>query len=111
LVKSEKIIAQYGYPGNKLASEQYHNVIYFVILHANLEIQEKYFPLILKAVKENDFPKGEISYLIDRIHVLKYGKQLFGTQQVFNKETGVSESAPLVDNNTKEKLLKEWGLL
>jgi hypothetical protein len=110
LIKAERIINQYGYPGNKLASEEYHNVIYFVILHSSLKIQEKYFPIILESVKKGDFPKGEIAYLIDRIHVQKHDKQIFGTQQVWNKLSGKLETAPLEDKETIDALLKEWGL-
>ena len=76
----EAIIKKYGYPGRKLAGGKYENVAWVVIQHAELNYQEKYLPLIHKAVLEKQLEDQPLKMLIDRIYWKKNGFQIFGSQ-------------------------------
>jgi hypothetical protein len=76
----ETLTKKYGYPGRKLAGKKYENVTWAVIQHAGLSYQEKYLPLIHKAVLEQQLEEAPLKMLIDRIHWKKTGSQIFGTQ-------------------------------
>ncbi|MFZ6011362.1 MAG: DUF6624 domain-containing protein [Bacteroidota bacterium] len=78
--KVETIIAKYGYPGKTLAGEKFDFVVWMVIQHAELEYQEKYLPVIAKAVKEKELDKTPLRMLIDRVYTKKTGLQIFGSQ-------------------------------
>jgi len=76
----ESIIKKYGYPGRKLVGKKYESVAWAVIQHAELPYQEKYLPLIHKAVLEQQLEEAPFKMLIDRIHWKKTGSQIFGSQ-------------------------------
>ena len=76
----EAIIKKYGYPGRKLVGEEYESVAWLIIQHAELSYQEKYLPLIHKAVIEDQLDKVPLKMLIDRIYFKKSGLQIFGSQ-------------------------------
>ena len=76
----EAIIEKYGYPGRKLVGEKYESIAWLVIQHAELPYQEKYLPLIHKAVLNEELSETPLKMLIDRIYVKKTGLQIFGSQ-------------------------------
>ncbi len=76
----EAIIAKYGYPGRRLVGERFESVAWAVLQHAELEYQEKYLPLIHKAVLEKQLEEQPLKMLIDRIYWKKTGFQIFGSQ-------------------------------
>ncbi len=76
----EAIIKKYGYPGRKLVGERYESVAWAVLQHADLSYQEKYLPVIHKAVQDNQLPEVPLKMLIDRIYYKKTGFQIFGSQ-------------------------------
>jgi hypothetical protein len=76
----EAIIEKYGYPGRKLVGEEFESIAWIVIQHAELSYQEKYLPLIHKAVIEEQLTEVPLKMLIDRIYWKKTGFQIFGSQ-------------------------------
>lgn len=71
---------KYGYPGRYQASSTGRYVIFIVIQHADIKIQEKYYPIFLQAYKKNDFDGSGIALLEDRINMWRHRKQYYGTQ-------------------------------
>ncbi len=76
----EAIIEKYGYPGRKLVGKKYESVVWAVLQHADLNYQEKYLPLVHKAVLEEQLEEEPFKMLIDRIYWKKTGFQIFGSQ-------------------------------
>ena len=75
-----------------------------VIQHSPLEDMERYLPIVANAVKKEDLPKAPLKMLIDRIHQLRFGYQIFGSQ-IINSEEGV-EIAP---DGIREMVKRKYG--
>jgi hypothetical protein len=74
------------YIGKSLVGESFNSVVWSVIQHSNLEMMEKYLPIIQKAVEEKELHVVPFKMLIDRFYGLKYGYQIFGSQNGFGFE-------------------------
>ncbi len=68
------------YIGKSLVGDKYDHVMWLVIQHSNLEMMEKYFPVVQKAVEENELHQTPFKMLIDRVYNSRYGYQIFGSQ-------------------------------
>ena len=97
---AESILTKYGYPGRKMVGEKFDFVIWIVLQHADLSFQEKYLPVIVKAVNEGELGKTPLRMLLDRIYSKKTGFQIFGSQ------VGV----PFSDNKTIEEVKLKYEL-
>ncbi|MEZ4917962.1 MAG: DUF6624 domain-containing protein [Saprospiraceae bacterium] len=95
LVKVEQIIERYGYPGKKLVGEEHSEVVFLVIQHAPLFIQEKYLYLIQAAAEADDIAQSLPAYLIDRIKMQKGENQIYGTQFIYNHRKEKMELYPV----------------
>lgn len=95
-VRIEEIIQQYGYPGQKLVGRSSAGVAFFVIQHADLEIQEKYLPVLEKAADEGEVRWSLVAMLVDRVRMRQGKEQLYGSQ-VTRDSTGQSMFHPIED--------------
>lgn len=108
LARIDGIIEQYGWVGSDVVGEQGAYTLFIVILHADLETQEKYLPMALDAVSKGKASAKGLAYLIDRINVKKGVPQVYGTQvNVFN---GKSEAYPIMDRSRLNERRAEMGL-
>lgn len=98
-----------GYPGTNIVSGECRDDAFFIIQHANLEIQKKYLPDIIDAVENNQVSGITVAFLIDRILISDGKKQLYGTQYIL-KDDGTQELSPVEDPVNLEKRRKEIGL-
>lgn len=80
ILRAEEVIDRYGYPGTKMVGAKFDFAIWLVIQHSDLVYQEKYLPLIAKAVEERQLGKTSLRMLLDRIYSKKTGFQIFGSQ-------------------------------
>ncbi len=71
------------YIGKSFVGDEYKTSMWAVIQHSNLEMMEKYLPIIQKAVNDNEIHLTTLKMLIDRVYGLKYGYQIFGSQNGF----------------------------
>lgn len=69
------------YIGTSLVGEKFNYVMWAVIQHSNLEMMEKFLPIIQKAVKQNEIGVTPFKMLIDRIYTQKENYQIFGSQR------------------------------
>lgn len=74
------IIDKYGWLGREDIGNTGCSALYVVILHAPIEAQEKYFPIMKAAVKEGRARRQNLAYLEDRMLVRRGKKQLYGSQ-------------------------------
>lgn len=68
------------YLGKTLVGEKFQSTMWRVIQHSNIEMMEKYLPIIQKAVNDNELDVVPFKMLIDRIYSIKFGYQIFGSQ-------------------------------
>lgn len=91
------------YIGKSLVGKKYESVMWAVIQHSDLEVMEKYLPVVHQAVIKDDLAEGPLKLLIDRIYALKYGYQIFDSQYA-------EPAIPTAPAHIVEKVLKEYGL-
>lgn len=109
-IELEKIIEKYGYPGRDLVGTVLEDAAFYVIQHAPVEYQKKYFPVVKKAAMEKQIEAQLYGYLLDRILMHEGKKQIFGTQAVYNKETHRLEIYPISDMKGLRDLREFMGM-
>ncbi len=106
LLKVEKIIKEYGYPGKSLVGEPTNKAAWYVIQHSNSI--EEYLPIIKKASEKGEISKPAVAQMEDR-HLMYQGKeQIYGTQGSTISD-GFSFIWPIKDPENVNKLRKEIG--
>lgn len=107
LVYVENLIKLVGWPGKSLVGGKGNNTVFLVIQHADLDVQEKYLPLLLQSVNEGESRECDLAYLIDRVYMRQGKKQVYGSQVVPHKVSGAMEFYPIEDeanlNSRREK--------
>ncbi len=115
ILKAERIIAQYGYPGKTMVGEPQNTAIFYVIQHSGKI--SKYYKLIEKAGRSGELPFKYVAMMLDR-KLLNEGKeQIYGTQVysqlIKNPQTGQKEQfayvVPIKDPKHVNKRRKEAG--
>ena len=81
-----------------------------VIQHSNIKTIEKYLPIIKKATENNQLFSHAYPFMLDRLCVLKNIPQLYGTQQIFNKEKQVMEVYKMDDIKEVNMRRKKYKL-
>lgn len=93
LIRIEKIIAKYGYPGKTLVGEPTNEAAWYVIQHS--EKIANYFPMIQEAGLSNEIPFVKVAMMHDRMLMEEGKEQLYGTQvageNIINATTGKEE--------------------
>jgi hypothetical protein len=90
------VLNRFGWPGTNMVSEKANNALFYVIQHADLEIQLKYINHMQKAVYVGKAKEADFAYLQDRIY-MKQGKfQYYGTQLLVSAN-GYTYLYPIAD--------------
>jgi lipopolysaccharide biosynthesis regulator YciM len=103
-----KIIDSLGWLSKEEVGERANAAIFLVIQHSNLFTMEKYLPVMRKAVAENKASKQALALLIDRVEMLNYRKQIYGSQLI-NKE-GKYILYDVIEPSKINERRKEMGL-
>ncbi|WP_185113577.1 DUF6624 domain-containing protein [Chryseobacterium sp. JM1] len=113
LVKVEKIIEKYGYPGKSMVGEPENYAVWYVIQHSPKI--EQYFPLIKKAADEKELPFRLYAMMMDRKLMYENKEQIYGTQirSIFSTKNGKTETLsfvwPVKDPEQVNELRKNSG--
>lgn len=115
VIKVERIIAKYGYPGKSIVGEPENTAAFYVIQHSNKI--NKYYDLIEKAGKSGELPFKYAAMMLDRKLSGEGKEQIYGTQvfmkMVKNPSTGKMEAfnyvVPIKDPKNVNKRRKEAG--
>ncbi|HRP57654.1 DUF6624 domain-containing protein [Agriterribacter sp.] len=110
LIKVTNILNKFGWPGTKEIGAKGSITLFIVIQHADIETQEKYLPLIEKAVESGDLAAGNLALIKDRMLLRKGKEQIYGTQVGFSKESGLHYILPLSDPDNVDARRKSIGL-
>lgn len=110
VIKVGKILDERGWLGADVVGDWGNYTLFLVIQHANLEIQEKYLPLMREAVKIGNADGKDLALLEDRVELRKGHKQIYGTQIKRIPESGEYYLMPLLDPDNVNKRRAEIGL-
>jgi hypothetical protein len=80
LIAVSKFIEQNGWQSKEVVGQTGNATLFLVIQHSDSATQEKYLPILKKAVKEKKAHPGDLALLIDRLSIAKYGYQIYGSQ-------------------------------
>lgn len=104
------IIELFGWIGKNRVGEKANLTIWLVIQHAPLEIQEKHLPDLKASVMKEESDGWCLAYLEDRILMRKGEEQIYGTQTLYNQETGKFHIYPIKDAENVNSRRSEIGL-
>jgi len=113
LVKIEKIIKKYGYPGKTLVGEPENKTAWLVIQHSPKI--DQYLPIIKKAADTEELPFRLYAMMLDRQLMQENKEQIYGTQGASffitknRKKETISLIWPIKDFDNVNKLRKEAG--
>lgn len=97
LVQVKVLLEKYGWMGRSMIGDRGNSALFLVIQHADLETQLTYFPLLQKSAEIGESKFSNVALMHDRILMRQEKKQIYGSQVVFNKDTGASEFYPIED--------------
>ncbi len=69
-----------GYPGKSVVGESLASTAFLVIQHADLEVQEKYLPMITDAADAGEVNWRSVALLVDRVNMRNGKPQIYGSQ-------------------------------
>jgi hypothetical protein len=89
-----------SYIGRSMVGEKLESVMWSVIQHSNLEMMERYLPVVHEAVIQQELDPIPLKMLIDRVYAQKFGYQIFGSQM------GVD----LAEKSIRDQVEQTYGL-
>ncbi len=110
VLKICKILDTRGWLGPNLIGEQGATTLFLVIQHANLDVQEKYLPMMREAVRQGNTQPGNLALLEDRVALRKGKKQIYGSQVSRFPGTDKYYVSPLEDPDNVDKRRAAVGL-
>jgi hypothetical protein len=110
LTKVSRILTEYGWPDKKTIGERGTTTLFFVIQHADQSTQEKYLPMIEKAMEDNNLPKRQFAMFYDRLVLRRGERQVYGTQLASSKELKLPYVLPLADPKNVDSRRAQMGL-
>lgn len=110
LIKVQEILDERGWLGPDVIGGKGNMTLFLVIQHADLEVQEKYLPMMRDAVKKGNARPSSLALLEDRVALRNGEKQIYGSQIGRNPETGEYYVSPLKDPLNVDKRRAEVGL-
>ncbi|MFD1284318.1 DUF6624 domain-containing protein [Mesonia ostreae] len=110
LIKIQNILDERGWLGSDVIGRQGNSTLFLVIQHSDLEIQEKYLPMMRDAVDEGNARASSLALLEDRVALRKGEKQIYGSQIGRDPETGEFYVSPLIDPENVDKRRAKVGL-
>lgn len=80
LIAVTGFINKNGWQSKEVVGFNGNATLFLVIQHSDSATQEKYLPVLEKAVSQNKANPADLALLIDRLSVAKYGYQIYGSQ-------------------------------
>jgi hypothetical protein len=104
------ILDKYGWIGSYEIGDLGNTTLFLVIQHADLKAQDKYLPIMRRAVKAHKASTSELALLEDRVLIGHGKKQIFGSQLEMDTITGKYKISPIEDEPNVNKRRKIAGL-
>ena len=109
-IRLEKIVDEYGWPGIDVIGFHTSYSLFLVIQHQDIEIQQKYLPLVKESFEEGKFIPGAYAIFLDRISMHENHEQLYGTQTCYDYETQTTYICPIANPDQLNLRMYELGL-
>jgi len=103
------ILDKHGWLGIEEVGENGNLALFLVIQHSDQSTQEKYLPMMRKAVKNKKASASSLALLEDRVALKQYKKQIYGSQ-IRRGESGKYYVLLLQDPDNVDKRRAEVGL-
>jgi hypothetical protein len=104
-----RILDTLGWLGEEQIGLKANSALFLVIQHAELSTQQKYLPMMQKAVNERKARPSDLALLEDRVLMRQKKKQLYGSQ-LMKGETGGWIIYPIEDANNVDVRRAKVGL-
>ncbi len=108
LIKVTAIIDKYGWVGPDVVGNRGSSAIFLVIQHSDIDVQDKYLPMMREAVRNNKAQPSSLALLEDRVALRHGKKQVYGSQINCNGDD--CWVSPLEDPDNVDKRRAEVGL-
>lgn len=108
LIKVTAILDQYGWLGPDVVGNDGSSALFLVIQHSELNVQEKYLPMMREAVKNGKAFGSSLALLEDRVALRQGKKQIYGSQIAM--ENNIYYVNALEDPDNVDKRRAEVGL-
>lgn len=105
-----KFIDTYGWQGEDVVGQKGNSTLFLVIQHSDSTTQEKYLPVLKKAVKSKKAVPSQLALLEDRLSVRKHGYQIYGSQLRQDMKTQKMVFEPIKNEANVDKRRKKIGL-
>ena len=110
LIAVTTFIDKYGWQSKDVVGQNGNATLFLVIQHSDSATQEKYLPILKKAVKQNKASPADLALLVDRLSVAKYGYQIYGSQVHEDTVTKKTVFFPIKDEKNVDKRRKKMKL-
>jgi hypothetical protein len=104
------ILDTYGWVGTDSIGPSGSSTLWAVIQHSDLDVQQKYLPMMRTAVQQGRAHASELAYLEDRVALQEGRKQSYGTQFRLNEKTKKYFVAPIEDEPNVNRRRAAIGL-
>ena len=105
-----EIIEERGWPATSLVGDKANRTVWLVIQHADVELQEKYLPLLKASVVVGESSGSNLALLEDRILMYRGEPQIYGSQVRSNSEASELEVYEILDPENVNQRRAEVGL-
>ena len=110
LIVVEEIINNYGWLGKDKIGVEGNSTLFIVIQHSDIEIQEKYLPIMRSAVKINNAKVSDFALLEDRVALRKGREQIYGSQIMWDEKTNAYYVLPIQEPDSVDFRRSSVGL-
>jgi hypothetical protein len=110
LIAVTHFLDTYGWQSKEVLGQNGNAALFLVIQHADSATQEKYLPIMKKAVKENKANPQDLALLIDRVCLRKHRYQIYGSQIQQDPVTKKNTFSPIKNEKKVDKRRKKMNL-
>lgn len=110
LIIVSEILDKHGWLGPNVVGDKGNSVLFLVIQHSDLPVQEKYLPMMREAVKNGLAKPSSLALLEDRVALRQGRLQIYGSQISTDPNTGESYVQPLEDPDHVDERRASVGL-
>jgi tetratricopeptide (TPR) repeat protein len=106
----DSIIKVKGWPKVSEVGHLAAGSAFLIVQHSNLELQQKYLPVIKKLCEEKEADWQSYALMYDRVQVFQDKPQLYGSQLHYDTATKKSVFYPIEDEKNVDKRRAEMGM-
>lgn len=109
-IKVISFIEKNGWQSSNVVGYSGNSALFLVIQHSEIDLQEKFLPIIKDAAEKQMVRFSSLALLEDRISVSRNGYQIYGSQLEWDPVTGKYSLFPIKDEAEVNHRRKKMGL-